>query len=448
MEFTAFKKAVIARCEDLGITEYELYYQAVESTAVSAFARELDVFSASSEGGVCFRCIVNGKMGYASTEALEESEAVAIVERAADNAAVLEAEEPVFLVAGGQTYRSTERENYTLPTTEALIETVMDTQLRLYEADPAVVDGSTTRGISEKGSLAICNSKGLDLYCENAVAGLIVGAVVEGGGEKANDHQLKLGKLDTIDTVALTQKAAKTALEKLGGEVAPTGVYPVVFDPDAMSDLLATFHSVFSSEAARKGLSKFAGKEGTVVASEQVSLVDDPFHPENPMPMPFDAEGSPTRKKNIIEKGVLKTLLYNLKTANLAGKETTGNAAKGSYDAAVAVRPFTMYLQGGSLTEDALLEKAGTGVYINSLSGLHAGANPVTGDFSLQSAGYLIEDGKKTKRVRSFTVAGNFYELLGKITAVADNVRLPMATGMTAFGAPSVLVDALSVAGK
>ena len=448
MKFSEFKQLVIAKAEAMGIADYELYYQAAESTSVSAFQHSLNQFSASTEGGVCFRCIAGGKMGYASTESLEPAEAAAIVERAYDNALVLEAEEPVFLCEGGKEYAPLELKPYSLPSTEALIAKVLDTQERIYAADPAVIDGSSTQGISERNSIAIYNSKGLDLSYENNVAGLVVAAVVTNGKEKANDYQIKLGQLDTIDAETLTGKAAAAALRKLGGEVAPTGVYPVVFDPEAMSALLKTFSSVFSSEAAQKGLSRLASSEGQVIASEAVTLVDDPFHKDSPMPMNFDAEGCPTFRKNVIEAGVLKTLLYNLKTANLAGKQTTGNASKAGYSGSVAVSPFTMYLQGGQLTEEELLKKAGTGVYINSLSGLHAGANPITGDFSLQSAGFLIENGEKTTAVKSFTVAGNFYDLLKNITAVANNTQLPMAMGVTAFGAPSTLVEKLSIAGK
>jgi PmbA protein len=150
----------------------------------------------------------------------------------------------------------------------------------------------------------------------------------------------------------------------------------------------------------------------------------------------------------IVENGKLNTLLYNLKTAALAGKKTTGNASKAGYTADVGIRPFTMYLAGGDVSEEELLRKAGNGVYINSLGGLHAGANAISGDFSLQSAGFMIENGVKTVPVKSFTVAGNFYELLKNIVCVADNCELPAAMGMTAFGAPSVLVEGLSIAGK
>ena len=448
MNFQDFKQYVIDACRELGITEYELYYQAGTSTEVGAFQHEINEFSSSQSGGVCFRCIVGGKMGYASTEDLSAAAARAVVATAADNASVLESEEQVFLGEGGQEYEPLELKVYDLPSTEELVSTVLATQEKLYAADPAAVDGCQTQGLSQRSQIAIYNSKGLDLFYENTAAGIVAVGVVSDGKEMANDYQIKLGKLDTIDTDALTAKAVASAKVKLGGDVAPTGQYPVVFHPEAMCSLLSVFSSVFSSEAAQKGLSRLADQEGQTIAAACVTLVDDPFHQDNPEPINFDAEGSPTHRKNVIENGVLNTLLYNLKTAAVAGKKTTGNASKGGYTAQVAVRPFTMYLANGSVSEEALLAEAGEGVYITDLSGLHAGANPISGDFSLQSAGFMIRDGKKAEYVKSFTVAGNFYDLLKNVRALADNCQLPNAFGMTAFGSPSVLVDGLSVAGK
>lgn len=448
MTFTEFKNAVIAKAQAMGLADYELYYEYSESTDIGVFQHEISEFSANAGGGVCFRAIVGGKMGYASTEALTESEAAAIVERAVDNASVLEAEEPVLLGEGGKTYQTPDKANYDLPETDVLIRTVLDAQEKLYATDAAVIDGSQSQIMAGSSRLAIYNSKGLDLQYENNLVGLMVAAVVTDGTEKSDDYQLKVGAPDSIDVTALAAKAVSEAKAKLGGEVAPTGNYPVVFSPDAMASLLQVFSGIFSSEAAQKGLSKLGGQEGQVIASPVVTLVDDPFYCESAMPMPFDAEGSPTYKKNIIENGVFKTLLYNMKTAAVAGVETTGNASKGGYDAPVGIRPFTFHLMPGPYTEEQLLEMAVNGVYINALQGLHAGANAVTGDFSLQSSGFMIENGKKTIPVRSFTVAGNFYELLKNITAISDKVILPWAFGKTAFGAPCVLAEGLSIAGK
>ena len=447
MTFNEFKQAVIAKCAEMGITEYELYYQVGGGTSVDVFMHDLNEFTSSLEGGVCFRCIVDGKMGYASTEALDEANAAAVVERAADNAAILETDDEVFLGEGGQEYEPMNHEPYALASTEELISTVLATQEKLY-ANQGVIDGCQTQGLLDHSEIAIYNSKGLDLHYENNLSGLIAVAVVTNGKEMENSFKLKLGKLDQIDTDELTRKAAENALQKLGGDVAPTGQYPVVFSPDAMASMLQVYSSIFSSEAAQKGLSKFAEAEGQVVASPIVTLVDDPFHKDNPVPINFDAEGSPSHCKNVIENGVLNTLLYNLKTAHKAGKATTGNASKAGYDGAVGISPFTMYLKGGEMTEEELFAKVGEGVYITSLGGLHAGANPISGDFSLQSAGFMIREGKKAEYVKSFTVAGNFYDLLKNITAVANNVELPMAMGKTAFGAPSTLVEGLSIAGK
>ena len=447
MTFNEFKQAVIAKCAELGIQDYELYYQVGGSTEVGVFMHEVNEFSSSLDGGVCFRCIVDGKMGYASTQAMNEAEAASVVERAADNARTLESEDEVFLGEGGQEYEALQLQPYDLPSTEELIAAALKTQEALY-AKEGVVDGCQSQALMQQSRIAIVNSKGLDLSYENNAAGLISVAVVSNGKEMENDFAFKLGKLDTIDIEKLTKKAADNARQKLGGEVAPTGQYPVVFSPDAMCSLLQVYASIFSSEAAQKGLSKLANAEGTAIASAVVTLVDDPFHKENPEPMNFDAEGSPTHRKNVIENGVLNTLLYNLKTANKAGKKTTGNASKGGYTSAVGISPFTMYLAGGELTEDELLCKVGNGVYINDLSGLHAGADAISGDFSLQSAGFMIENGIKTTYVKSFTVAGNFYDVLKNIQALANNVELPMAMGKTTFGAPSVWVDGLSIAGK
>ena len=448
MEFSEFKNVVIARCAALGIEEYELYYESEESTTVGVFQQEINQFTGSVEGGVCFRCISGGKMGYASTEELSAEQAEGIVSRALENAAYLESEEAVFLGEGGQTYLPVESAVYPRPEVSELIDTALAAQKTLYSLCDAVADGSTTRAFTTRGALAICNSRGLDLSYVNQLSGITVSAMLQVDGEKVSDAQIRLGDLAKIDYREQGQKAISEATAKLGGKTPDTGIYPVVFGPRAMASLLETFSSVFSAERTQKGLSALAGKEGERIAADCVTVTDDPMHRENLFRRNFDCEGSPAYSKNVIEKGVLKTLLHNLKTANAAGVKTTGNAAKAGYAGTVSVQPYTMYIAPGAHTQAELLERAGNGVYIDFLTGLHAGANAVTGDFSLQSGGYRIENGCLTERISAFTVAGNFYNLLKKILCVADNMTLPAPVGKTTFGAPSVLVEGLSIAGK
>ena len=356
MEFKEFKQEVAARCQAQGIADYELFYQASESTSVSVFQHEVKQFTSSIDGGVCFRCIVNGKMGYASTEDLSREQADAIVARAVDNASVLESEEPVFLGEGGKVYAVLEETPWEEVSPETLIARTLATQEALYASDSRVVDGCETQGVVEKSRVAICNSRGLDLEESTSLSALVVASVVSDGTEMSDSYEIKLGNLSEIDSAELCKKATGDAIRKLGGDVAPTGQYPVVFAPDAMCDLLATFCSIFNSENAQKGMSRLLGKEGEKIAAPVVTLLDDPFCKASPNRSAFDAEGSPTAKKAIIENGELKTLLYNLKTAAVAGRQTTGNASKSGYDSPVGIRPFTLYLAPGEITEEALLK--------------------------------------------------------------------------------------------
>ena len=150
----------------------------------------------------------------------------------------------------------------------------------------------------------------------------------------------------------------------------------------------------------------------------------------------------------MVEGGVLKTLLHNRETALKAGVQSTGNASKGGYASPVSVSPYAFCLEAGEHTEDELLKMAEGGLYITELKGLHAGANAVTGDFSIESAGFRIVDGKLGEAVKSFTIAGNFFELLKSIAALSNEVEVGVSGGFTTFGSPAVLVHNMSVAGK
>ena len=318
---------------------------------------EIYQYNVSDDGGLGFRVLVNGRMGYASTQNLSEDEAARIVRTARDNALLLETEEQEFLGEGGREYETVSDGLVPQPTAEEQVKLALEAQEKLYAADKMVIDGSSTEVISIKSSVAIMNSRGLDLYHENSNNVVVSAAVVSDGSEMNNSFELRFGDLKEIDVEALINESVSGAKSKLGADVAPTGAYPVVFAPKAMTSLLSTFSGAFSSEAARKGLSRLLDSEGKAIASEAVTLTDDPFYPESPAKMPFDAEGTPTRRKNIIEKGELKTLLYNLKSAAALGKETTGNASKGSYASSVGISPFTMCLAPGDLSEEELLKK-------------------------------------------------------------------------------------------
>ena len=130
-------------------------------------------------------------------------------------------------------------------------------------------------------------------------------------------------------------------------------------------------------------------------------------------------------------------------TAIKTGKQTTANGRRGGN-----IAPYNFAINAGEDTLEGLFAKAGDGIYVTGVKGLHAGANAITGDFSVESEGFLIKDGRKAGPIKSFTVAGNFFALLKSIDSLSNEVKWGIPGGFTVFGAPDVLVKDMSVAGK
>ena len=447
MEFKEFQRFVAQAAKRAGIEDFELYYASEESTEVNMFNGEITDFTASLTGGVAFRCIVEGHMGSAYTQDLSPEQAESLVLRAQDNARTLEKEEEAFFAEGGGTYPDCKPVDMPVLAPEELIRTARAAGDALKVSHEKITDQCTTEAVTQQTETCLVNSRGVDLSWHGSVDAVIMSAVVSDGEETNDDYDVKAGAPADLDLKAMAEKTAARAAAMLGAGVAPTGACPVIFAPAAMYSLVLTFASAFSAENARKGLSALRGKEGETIAAACVTLTDDPFYPGSAYPKPFDGEGSPTARKELISRGVLNTLLYDLSSAHAAGKKTTGNASRGSYDSPVSIQPYTLVLAPGELTEAELLEKCGNGVWIDSLGGTHAGANPISGDFSLQSSGFLVEGGKKTAPVRAFTVSGNFFDLLKQITALSDTVELPRV-GLPAVASPAVLVTGLTISGK
>ena len=446
MLFEQMKNALIAAATEAGIEQYEIYYQVGESISAETLKDDISAFSSSVSGGICFRCIVDGKMGYASSELLTEDAMGELVKNAVANAACIDSEDEVFIFEGSPEYAKIDAGDVKL--TDAV--TIRDTALRLqketYAQSDKVADGTQSVAMSSVGEVRLYNSHGLSLSNRTGMSGAYAAAVVRDGEEAQEAFDFAVGETfeDVKETAAI---AVRKALDKMGASVAPSGKYNIVFDGRQFRQFLSVFSSAFSAKNAQLGLSLLAGKEGEQVAASFINIVDDPMREGSPIQTPFDGEGVATARRAVVENGVLKTMLYDLTTAKKAGVVSTGNGQKGSYAAPVSIAPYNFGLMAGDCDLDALISKANEGIYITECKGFHAGANAVTGDFSIESAGFMIRDGKLAEPVKSFTIAGNFFELIKDIDSLGNEVRWGIP-GRTVFGSPDVLVRDMSVAGK
>ena len=447
MDFEQLKQALIDAAARAGVAEYEMYAQIGESIAAETLGDEISSFSSGVGGGIGFRCIVDGKMGYASSEVATAEAMDELVTSAVSNAKCIDSTDEVMIFRGSERYAEVDNGACTLLDAETVRDNALKLQRAIYAASDKVSDGTEASVFSEAMQIYLYNSYGLSLSNRVGISGAYAEAVVRDGDEAQNHFAMGEGARYE-DYADLPSKAVTAALEKMGAQTVASGKYDVVFSGKQFRAFLAAFSSVFSAKQAQLGLSLLAGKEGTAVASEIVSIVDDPMRDASPMKTAFDGEGVATYRKNVIENGVLKTLLYDLTTAKKAGVETTANGQRGGYSSPVHIAPFAFSLAAGKDTEEDLFAAVSDGIYVTECKGFHAGANAVTGDFSIESAGFRIRNGKRAEPIKSFTVAGNFFDLLKQIERVADTVDWGISGGFTCFGSPAVLVRSMNVAGK
>lgn len=447
MNFDVLKNTLVAALSEIGITEYEIYYMSDESTSVDTLNKEVNSFSSSSSGGLCLRVAVDGKMGYASTELMTETEMKELPLRAKANAYATEKPDTVGIFAGSPSYEELKMPKIELLSAAELKAYAIKTGEALFAKDPAVKEGTSSSAVSAGTTVRLFNSHGVDLSLECG-ANLLVGeAVVCVDGENQVDYSFK--SLEGDQTVTeVVDEAVSEALAKIGAGSVPSGKYNVVFSGDKMRSLLSVFSNAFSAKAVIDGMSRLKGLEGEKIASDIVTITDDPQREGNAVGTNFDAEGVATHRKSVVDAGVLKTFLHNRETALAMGKETTANASKAGYSSPIGVRPYSFAIEPGDKTQDELFALAGDGIFITEINGLHAGANPVSGDFSLQSAGFMIRGGKKCEAVKSFTIAGNFFDLLKNIAALGNKLERGVTTGFTGFCSPDVFVPDMSIAGK
>jgi PmbA protein len=440
------KDCLFAAAAQAGLTEYEVFYTSGKSLSVETLKDEISSFASSLGGGICFRCIVDGKMGSASTECLSSEEMQELVGRAVSNARAIESDDPAILYAGSPRYETVNAPDPTLWSAADIRTIALDLQKALYAESEQVTDGTQSSAWSSEQVYYLCNSHGLELSNRVGVNGAYVGPVVTDGTE-SEDAGASANGTTPEDFCELPGKAVREALGKIGAGTVPSGSYPLVISGKQMRALLSTFSSIFSAKQVQLGLSLLKGREGEAIAAPIVTISDDPMRPGSPIQTAFDMEGVAAYKKNVVENGVLKTLLYDLATASKAGVSSTANGLRGSYAQDVSIQPYNFCIEPGDATLEELFVEAGNGIYVTELKGLHAGANATTGDFSIESAGFRIENGKLGKAVKTFTIAGNFYELLKSIHRLSDTVDWATPGGFTVYGAPAALILSMSVAG-
>ena len=433
-----------ALAKEAGLEEVELSVSESHNLNISLFHGEVDNYSDNNGYSILARGLINGKCGSASCDVWNAEKAKYLIKETVANAKVVENDDPIFIFKGSEKYKKVNTFNKDLEkvTNDQIMEKLLVLEKTCKELDPRIIEiaGTEYAQVSEKVTLV--NSNGLNLVQKNNYYYFVVQCVAKEGEQTKSGYDFFFeNDFSKFDPKKLAKKVVDLTVAQLGGEACESKKYKAVLHPDVVTSLMKAYIGHANAEEVQKQSSLFIGKIGQKIASKKVTIEDRPLQ-KNPFARWFDDEGVATYNKPIIKNGVLETYLYNLTTAAKAGVQTTGNGYGGGSKKGIS--STFLYLKPGKKTQEQLFEEVGDGVYITDVQGLHAGLNPQSGNFSLQSTGFMIENGKKGKPLDLITVSGNLLDVFKDVLEIGNDVTV----SPSGVSAESVMIKKIVVSGK
>ena len=425
-----------------GIEEAELYVGESYSLQFSLFHSEVDNYSSNKSMTILARGLVNGKFGTASCDSWSSQRAQYLVNEIVANAKVIENEDPAFIFEGSKKYKKVNTFNKELGniSIDEKMKKLFDLENLIKNGDPRITEVAAVGYEEEASSTTIMNSKGLKLTQKSNYFVYYAEAVAKEGSQTKSGFDLYLGNnFAEFKPEETAKEAVRKTVSQLGGEACESATYKAVLAPSVVKDFLNFYIGNADAEEVQKRSSLFIGKLGQKIASKKITIEDKPLQ-RNVFARWFDDEGVATYNKPIIKNGVLQTYLYNLTTAAKEGVETTGNASRGG--SKMGISPFFVALKPGKKCQEELFQEIQDGVYITSVTGLHAGLNPQSGNFSLQSSGFLVKNGKIDRPLDVITVSGNLVEIFKDVQEVGSDVKVfPSAVACSSLQIKKIVVS-------
>lgn len=429
-----------------GDEEVEAFAVETRRTEVRVRASAVESLTVAATRGVGVRVIVGGRLGYAWAADPSEEEVAETGRRARENAALATADEHNALASAeeAEPLPGLFRADQAALFTDRKVALALDLEAASVRSHPRVRKLQHAAYGDAVSRVAIASTTGLSGEYARTDCWCAVSALAEDAGETQTGFAYRLGReAGELDWQACAAEASGRAARLLGATKPSSAHVPVVLDPAVAVAFLGVLAGALSADAVQKGRSLLAGRTGEPVAARELDLVDDGRFLLGPGASPFDDEGVPTQRTPLIERGRLAGYLHNTYTARRGSTLSTGNAARGGYRTAPGVSATNLYLEAGTADPESLLRSAEGGVYIQEVAGVHSGANPISGEFSVGATGLRIAGGALGEPLREMTVASTLLEMLSGVAAIGSDLRF-----FGSIGAPTLLVADMSVAGR
>ncbi|MCE9597810.1 MAG: TldD/PmbA family protein [Spirochaetia bacterium] len=308
--------------------------------------------------------------------------------------------------------------------------------------DKRIVNSDGTGWSDSQGRFTLANSDGFVGQYEGTSVGISASLLAEENGVKQTDYWYSydrfFSRLDAPEEIG--KEAARRTVARLGARKVKSQTAPMVVDPLVSRRFVGMIFSAASGGSIYRKSSFLFEKLGKRIGSSLLNIVDDATLVDGPASRPFDGEGLPSRKMELVRDGVLLEMPCESYSARKLNRAPTGNAVRG-YQSSPVAASSNLFMQPGKDSPEAIVGSVKSGLYVTQLMGM--GFNGVTGDLSQGASGFWIENGELAYPVQEITIAGNFLEMMGNLTAVGNDVSFKM--GSTA--APTLLISSITIGG-
>ena len=325
---------------------------------------------------------------------------------------------------------------------EEALERALVGEQAAFDLDSRITNSEGASFTRARGASALVTSGGFSGGDVGTYASVVVTPVAddEGGKKRRGYHWAASRHYDTLEpSKAVGEEAARRTVAQLGARKLKTQELPVVFDKDAARSILGLFAGCVLGGSIWRKSSYLVDRVGSKVASDLVTIVDDPLLLRGPGSRAFDGEGLLSRRNLVVRGGELQTFLLDTYSARKLGLGSTASASR-SPSGGISASTSNLTLQPGPISREALIADTPHGLYVTGMMGF--GFNSVTGDFSRGASGFLIENGELGHPVSEVTISLNLDELLQRIDAVADDID-----HRTAIASPTFRVSSMTLAG-
>lgn len=416
------------------------------STSVRVYDGEVESLTSADSSGAGVRVVRDGRLGFAHCGSLAPDVLADTLAEARDNCAFGEPDEcnglaepdGVPVVA-----RDAWSEDVVANPVDRKVELALELERRVRSLDQRVTGARSTSFGDAWGESAIVTTTGIRALDRGARCSVATQPLARQDGET----QVGFGHDSGRDPAALDlDRVAADAVERatrlLGATKPPSGRLTIVLEPRLALTLLGIVSGMLAGDVVLKGRSPFGDRVGEQIASPLLGLIDDPTDPASLGSEEIDGEGLACRRNELIVDGVLQGFLRDTYTGRRSGLGSTASAVRGARSLP-GVGAQVLVMRPGTRSLEELVASTGTGLFVNSFTGLHSGVNAVSGDFSVGADGLMIRDGSLAEPVRELTLASTIQRLLLDIAEVGGDLEwLP-----SGHGAASLVITDVSVSG-